>query len=606
MLTRFIRELKRRRVLHTASLYVVGAWIALQAVEVLSEAGLPPGTMRQLLLALSLGLPLVLILGWFFNISTEGIERTGALAPDEALPALHFTDHVLLGGLFLVVFVAAYVLSFSPTALQEPGQQTAARQRTMAVLAFNDLATPEGDEPVGTVIADELRQSLTRTPGLRVMGPETSRLLHEAEKDNYSLAEELEVTTLLRGDVRLDGEQLAIDAKLIAIPEGNEIWSASMVSPISDAIRLQQQIIQAVITVVAPALDSDPSPGPRAEAGECASVYDTYLQARHLLSGSIAKEPFKRGREMMKQVVEKDPGCAIAWEALAVAHVDWTPAGFARAGAAARRALELNPNLPRAWAVLAEIAEQESGWSKAEEYFLKGLYADPTNTHVLQSYSETLMARGRLTDALHYALEAYRFEPAGRTINYRVLSAALGSGKADLAIKHVQIAAELSANFLIMPWMEEAQGYLIKGDTERALEIYRANDEYVPEWFYQCVEARENPTAASGLLPHLEATRDQLESGEITGRAAWYQSWLTIQCGVWLGDADFVYDWVVNDPETPTEIRYLIFFGRYANALRQHSGFREMVVEDGLLDYWREWGWPDFCEPVGDDDFRCD
>ena len=39
---RFLRELKRRRVLHTASIYVVGAWIALQVVEVLSEAGLPP------------------------------------------------------------------------------------------------------------------------------------------------------------------------------------------------------------------------------------------------------------------------------------------------------------------------------------------------------------------------------------------------------------------------------------------------------------------------------------------------------------------------------------------------------------------------------------
>ena len=36
---KFLRELKRRRVLNTAFLYVVGAWVALQVVEVLAGAG---------------------------------------------------------------------------------------------------------------------------------------------------------------------------------------------------------------------------------------------------------------------------------------------------------------------------------------------------------------------------------------------------------------------------------------------------------------------------------------------------------------------------------------------------------------------------------------
>ena len=47
-----LREIKRRRVLHTLSLYVVGCWVALQVVEVLSEAGLPPQTMRYVLAAI--------------------------------------------------------------------------------------------------------------------------------------------------------------------------------------------------------------------------------------------------------------------------------------------------------------------------------------------------------------------------------------------------------------------------------------------------------------------------------------------------------------------------------------------------------------------------
>jgi tetratricopeptide (TPR) repeat protein len=39
---------------------------------------------------------------------------------------------------------------------------------------------------------------------------------------------------------------------------------------------------------------------------------------------------------------------------------------------------------------------------------------------------------------------------------------------------------------------------------------------------------------------------------------------------------------------------------------RQLPRFKEFVKEIGLVDYWKEYGWPDLCHPVGDDDFVCD
>ena len=40
--------------------------------------------------------------------------------------------------------------------------------------------------------------------------------------------------------------------------------------------------------------------------------------------------------------------------------------------------------------------------------------------------------------------------------------------------------------------------------------------------------------------------------------------------------------------------------------VRQLPRFKEFVKEIGLVDYWKEYGWPDLCRPVGDDDFVCD
>jgi hypothetical protein len=34
--------------------------------------------------------------------------------------------------------------------------------------------------------------------------------------------------------------------------------------------------------------------------------------------------------------------------------------------------------------------------------------------------------------------------------------------------------------------------------------------------------------------------------------------------------------------------------------------FKTILRNMGLVDYWRERGWPDLCRPVGTDDFVCD
>ena len=35
-------------------------------------------------------------------------------------------------------------------------------------------------------------------------------------------------------------------------------------------------------------------------------------------------------------------------------------------------------------------------------------------------------------------------------------------------------------------------------------------------------------------------------------------------------------------------------------AFRRLPGFAELVQKLGLVDYWKQYGWPDDCRPVGD------
>ena len=79
-------ELRRRRVFNTVALYIIGAWVALQVAELAFPAlEIPERAIRYVWLGAILVFPLVLVFGWKYDISKEGVSRTpGASAAEKA------------------------------------------------------------------------------------------------------------------------------------------------------------------------------------------------------------------------------------------------------------------------------------------------------------------------------------------------------------------------------------------------------------------------------------------------------------------------------------------------------------------------------------------
>jgi TolB-like protein/cytochrome c-type biogenesis protein CcmH/NrfG len=593
------REIKRRKVLHTLSFYVVGCWVVLQVVEVLSGAGLPPSTMRVVLAAMSVGFPLVLVIAWFFDISSEGVTRTLPRTDGEELPMLNLGDHALFVGLLAILALNTYVLS-SPAPISTVSGPVI-EQRTLAVLAFDDIDPDTDDDSIGDAIAGELRSELTRFSGLRVLGPETSRVI-KAAGDEYAMAAELGVTSILTGDTQLKDGKLTLQARLLALPAGNVVWQSEFEDMTSRAVELQKSVTQAVLEIIFPSASAATAHAPRIEAGECSEVYELYLRARQIgRSGN-----WQRKLELLEEAVRIDPNCAIAWEAIAVANINWTVGGFSKAGAAARRALELNDSLAGAWAVLAEIAEHEKRWNDSEELFLRALYIDPTHALVNTFYGEALLARGRVREALHYTLEGYRYDPAHWWISFHVAMIARYLGDAEVAIEYARITKDLRPDRYedSATWDLLAEAYLIRGDVDQALSTWGEHGDIVADWFPQCVRSRQQPELRQGLKAEMQNTLSRYRNGDLP-EAEGLHSWNVIRCGTWVGEADIVVDLIANNEELPAEMQFILFFQADSGVLRQTQFFRDNVVESGLLDYWREWGWSDYCRPDGDS-FVCD
>ena len=75
----FWQELKRRKVIRVAIVYVIGAWVSVEVASVLFPALLLPDWTTRLVVALALiGFPVTVVLAWTFDVTERGVQKTAA------------------------------------------------------------------------------------------------------------------------------------------------------------------------------------------------------------------------------------------------------------------------------------------------------------------------------------------------------------------------------------------------------------------------------------------------------------------------------------------------------------------------------------------------
>ena len=81
-LQNFYEQLKRRRVIRVATLYVIAFWPIVQVVDIISTTfSLPDSYMRYLVFAFSGALPVVLIMAWVFDLDRDGLHVDDGKSP---------------------------------------------------------------------------------------------------------------------------------------------------------------------------------------------------------------------------------------------------------------------------------------------------------------------------------------------------------------------------------------------------------------------------------------------------------------------------------------------------------------------------------------------
>lgn len=431
-------ELKRRNVLRVAVFYVLVSWVALQAADILSPAlHLPEWTVTFVLVVLLLGLPVVLVLAWVFELTPEGIRRESDVA--RARSITHVTgrrlDFLIIG----VLAVAVAILLYDKLAPAGP-PALAGSDRTIAVLPFKNLSGDRESEIFSDGLAETLMHMLTQIDSLHVAASTSSFQFKDHAGDIAQVAAALRVRNLLEGSVTRSGEQWRITAQLVDAQTGFRLWAGKFNGPLSDIFAVQDDIAAHVAGALRVEILGEPAGTLR--AGDTASVaaYQAYLEARRQQQeGSFESLP--RALALYERALQIDPVYALAALGLAETCLDMWDTGVMGLEEAAGR---VNAMLERARAVLGEGAPvlalrgrlrvSQGDYDAARADFLTALDDDPDSLVTLNGYARLLQRQGRSREAIQYLRRALDFDPRSPALLGMYGRALVQDGRTDEAL----------------------------------------------------------------------------------------------------------------------------------------------------------------------------
>jgi len=288
---------------------------------------------------------------------------------------------------------------------------------SIVVLPFMDMSPRRDQEYFCHGITEEIINTLTRVPGLRVISRTSAFAFQGKDLEVTEIGRRLRVGTALEGSVRKAGDRVRVTAQLVNAEDGYQLWSRRFDRDLSDVFAIQDEIAATIVSELQIGLASHP---PEKRPSFDVMAHDAYLRGMYARN-KWTDDSMRRAMVDFRQAIAQDSGFAPAYAALAEGHI-WLYSGLGvlpaaetvpQARSAVERALELDPTLADAHRVRALIA-MDHDWDRkgAEEALTRALQLGPGSAaaHLWNAWRLALLERQH-DQALLELAEAERLDP---------------------------------------------------------------------------------------------------------------------------------------------------------------------------------------------------
>lgn len=326
------------------------------------------------------------------------------------------------GRRWLVLGGVAVLVLLSVTYLIVRSRSENANQPKISSLAVLPLKNLSGD-PSQEYLADGMTEAIIgRLAGihdLRVISRTSAMHFKDTQLSVPEIASKLHVDAIVEGSVIREGGRIRVTAQLIRVATDEHFWSETYDRQMQDTLALESEVAQSIARRVEVTVTGEERARLVAARHVSPEVYESYLKGEFTLDKSNTRPGIEESIGYFEGAIKKDPTFAPAYVGLASAYDNFGTIFFGappaeirpRVISAARKALELDPNLADAHVLLASMLRKQWKWDEAEAEYSRALELSPGSAAAQAGFSEWLMCQGRIDEALDWAQRARDHDP---------------------------------------------------------------------------------------------------------------------------------------------------------------------------------------------------
>ena len=337
-------ELRRRNVFRVGAAYAVIGWLILQIGDVAADSlGFPGWFMPMLFVLLGLGFPVAVVLAWAFELTPDGMKRTGAVQETEAVapPTGKRMDRLIVAGLTAVVLVvvadrywprtetAARLddgFASASTPADDPASATgslipvAAVALGIAVLPFDNFSPDPDNAYFASGVYEEVLTKLSRIGALRVISRTSMERIAKEDLQVGQIGERVGVSHVLEGSVRRAGDQVRVTVQLIEAATDAHLWAESYDRDLDDVFAIQSEIALAIADQLKLSLSAQLQADLGERPTQNQAAYELYLKAIDNSRTWRGAAGFGDAIDLLEPAVRLDPEFLAAQVMLAEAY----------------------------------------------------------------------------------------------------------------------------------------------------------------------------------------------------------------------------------------------------------------------------------------------
>ena len=251
-------------------------------------------------------------------------ERETKAAAPSVKPAKLRKPLLLTGAIVVTSALVIGFWAFSHRHSQKVANALSSPEKRIAVLPFKPLVPENRDQVLEMGMADSLIAKLSNIREIVVRSLNSVRKYSGLDQDPVAAGRELEVSSVLEGNVQKSSDRIRVSARLINVADGSSLWANTFDEKFTDVFAVQDAISQKVADALALRLSGEENKRLTRRFTENVEAYQLYLTGRYHWN-KLTPPEITKSIEFFKKAIELDPTYALAYFGLADAYRSLAP-----------------------------------------------------------------------------------------------------------------------------------------------------------------------------------------------------------------------------------------------------------------------------------------